>query len=353
LPEAATLGDSLAERMARLIETDGPVPVSTYMARANAYYYATRDPLGAAGDFVTAPEISQMFGELIGVWLTDLWTRSGKPAGARYVELGPGRGTLAVDALRAMRAAGLEPAVELVETSPVLREAQASRLPQARWHDHPDELPGEGPIMIVANEFFDALPVRQFVASGQGWHERLVDHRDGRFVPIAGSPVAGLTIPDSLRALESGSIVESSPVSAAIFGALAARIAHRGGAMLVIDYGHARSAAGDTLQAVRAHRFADPWEAPGERDLTAHVDFEALGDAARHEGVTLFGPIGQGSWLRALGIEARAAALSRAAPDRSHEIAEALERLTAAARMGELFKVMALVASGWAEPVGF
>jgi SAM-dependent MidA family methyltransferase len=162
---------SLADRLRRLIAAQGPIPVSDYMALANAHYYATRDPLGASGDFVTAPEISQMFGELIGLALADVWRRAGRPGGARYVELGPGRGTLAADALRAMRSAGLEPPVHFVETSPVLRAAQAERVPGAEWHDDLSTVPDDGPVLVAANEFFDALPVRQLVATGSGWRD--------------------------------------------------------------------------------------------------------------------------------------------------------------------------------------
>jgi SAM-dependent MidA family methyltransferase len=342
----------LEERLARLIRTSGPIPVSHYMAEANAHYYATRDPLGAGGDFTTAPEISQMFGELIGLWLADMWDKAGRPR-ARYVELGPGRGTLAADALRAMRAAGLEPPVELVETSPTLRAAQAERLQGARWHGDLSALPDEAPLLAVANEFFDALPVRQLVATGRGWCERLVDHDGEKFVPGAGSQIPSAAVPPQLRAAPTGTILETSPASAAVVGELARRIAVQGGAALIVDYGHARTAPGDTLQAVEKHGFADPWERPGERDLTAHVDFEGLGDSARAQGVRVFGPVGQGEWLRAMGIDVRAAALAKAAPSRQAEISAARERLVAPEQMGTLFKAMALVAPGWPEPEGF
>jgi len=177
----------LEERLRRRIADHGPMPVADYMAEANAHYYATRDPFGAAGDFVTAPEISQMFGELVGIWLADLWQRAGRPEAAHYVELGPGRGTLAVDALRAMQAAGLAPDIHMVETSPVLRSAQAERLPAASWHDDLSTLPEAGPLLVVANEFFDALPIRQLIATGEGWRERLVACQDTLFLPIVSS----------------------------------------------------------------------------------------------------------------------------------------------------------------------
>ena len=339
---------SIAERLARLIETDGPISVAGYMAEANAAYYASRDPLGAAGDFTTAPEISQMFGELIGAWLADLWTRAGSPAGAHYVELGPGRGTLAADALRAMAAAGLRPPVHLVETSPVLREAQASRLPGARWHDDPDSLPEDGPLLIVANEFFDALPVRQLVRSEDGWRELLVTAEQGTFRRVAG-PIR----PGPATDRSPGTIVETCPAASAIVGGLARRIAAQGGAALIVDYGPARSGTGDTLQSVSGHGFADPWTEPGNRDLTAHVDFEALGAAARREGVTVKGPRTQGEWLVAMGLDLRARALARSAPERAGEIDAARNRLAAPDEMGDLFKVMALVSPDWPEAAGF
>nr|MDP8994280.1 SAM-dependent methyltransferase [Pseudomonadota bacterium] len=196
---------SIADRLARLIDGSGPIPVSTYMAEANAHYYATRDPLGAAGDFTTAPEISQMFGELVGLWLADLWLRAGRPD-AVFVELGPGRGTLAADALRAMRGAGLDPQVHLVEASPLLRQAQAERVPEAVWHGDAAELPEDRPLLLVANEFFDALPVRQLVATERGWHERLVAHAGGAFVPVAGPLIAAPLAPAA-----SGTVIETSP----------------------------------------------------------------------------------------------------------------------------------------------
>jgi NADH dehydrogenase [ubiquinone] 1 alpha subcomplex assembly factor 7 len=336
-----------------MIETSGPICVAEYMALANTHYYASRDPLGAAGDFVTAPEISQMFGELVGLCLADLWDRAGRPAGASYVELGPGRGTLAADALRAMGAAGLTPPVELVETSPVLRKAQAERLPQARWHEDVTSLPDQAPLLVVANEFFDALPTRQLVATASGWHERVVDIEDRRFVPKAGPPVSRHAIPEALRDAPADSVLEISPTAAAVVRLIAQRLVRQGGVALIVDYGHSRTAAGETLQAVRSHGYADPWTEPGERDLSVHVDFEALGTAAAQEGVRVLGPVSQGQWLTALGIDARAAALAEAAPGRAGDIEAARARLVAPEQMGRLFRAMALVAAGWPDPAGF
>jgi NADH dehydrogenase [ubiquinone] 1 alpha subcomplex assembly factor 7 len=339
---------SVPDRLARLIASNGPIPVSTFMAEANAHYYGSRDPLGAAGDFTTAPEISQMFGELLGLWLADLWMRAGRPEDAAYVELGPGRGTLAADALRAMRRADLTPAVHFVETSPKLRAAQAERVPDAIWHGDVATLPTDAPLLIVANEFFDALPVRQLVATKRGWHERLVAHTEAGFVPVPGP-----LIPAPLAPAETGTVVETSPASLGIVRALSQRLAAQGGAALIVDYGHVRSGSGETLQAVSGHAFADPWQEPGSRDLTAHVDFEALVRAAAGEGVQVAGPRPQGEWLSAMGIEQRAAALAGAAPERADEIDAARARLVAPEQMGNLFKALALFAPHWAAPEGF
>jgi NADH dehydrogenase [ubiquinone] 1 alpha subcomplex assembly factor 7 len=344
---------AVADRLARLIDSSGPISVAQYMAEANAHYYATRDPLGVAGDFTTAPEISQMFGELIGLWLADLWSRAGSPADVCYVELGPGRGTLAADALRAMRSAGLGPSVHFVETSSALRAEQAKRVPQASWHDDVGSLPEDAPLLIVANEFFDALPVRQIVATEKGWRERLVAHREGCFLPVAGPPVGAAGVPEQLREAPPGTIMETSPASVSIMRQIADLIARAGGAALIVDYGHVRTSSGETLQAVAMHDYADPWIEPGERDLTAHVDFEALGAAASEYGVRVFGPTEQGRWLEAIGIGLRAEALARAAPERAEEFVAARHRLTSPQEMGTLFKAMALVSPGWPEPAGF
>jgi len=352
-PPCGQGGGTLGDRLQRLIEASGPISVADYMALANAHYYASRDPFGRGGDFTTAPEISQMFGELVGLCLADAWDRAGRPAGAHYVELGPGRGTLAEDALRAMRAAGLEPPVELVETSPLLRRAQAQRVPRARWHDALDSLPSDGPLLVVANEFFDALPARQLVAAPDGWRERRVAVEEDRFVPRAGPPFPAGSLPESVRGAPQGTVVEASPASLGIVRLLAQRLARQGGIALIVDYGHARTSAGETLQAVRNHAYADPWVEPGESDLTVHVDFEALAAAALGEGVRAFGPAPQGVWLGRLGIVERSAALAAAAPRRRIEIEGARDRLTAPEQMGSLFKVLALAAAQWPDPAGF
>lgn len=345
--------DALTAMFARLITGDGPISVAHYMGEANARYYAARDPLGASGDFVTAPEISQMFGELIGLWLADIWHRAGRPPGAAYVELGPGRGTLARDALRAAERVGLEAAVHFVEASPPLRALQRQAIPQARWHDDLAGVPDDGPLLLVANEFLDALPVRQLVTTAQGWRERMVGLADGAFVPVAGNRPMDAAVPAHLRDAPPGTIIETCPGAAAIIGEVAARLARQGGAALLIDYGHGEFRTGSTLQAVRAHRKVDPFANPGEADLTAHVDFATLAAVALAHGARWLGTVEQGAWLRALGIDARAHALVNASPAQAAATLAARERLVAPDQMGALFKVMALAAPDWPDGAGF
>ncbi|MEO6432725.1 MAG: SAM-dependent methyltransferase [Sphingomicrobium sp.] len=309
----------------------GPISVEAYMEACNDYYYATRDPLGASGDFTTAPEISQMFGELIGACLADCWVRAGTLAKAAYAEIGPGRGTLAADALRVLRSAGFAGPVHLVETSPVLRQAQAVAVPDAQWHDAIADLPSV-PLLLVANEFLDALPIRQFVAGME------------RKVTVA----AG-----GLAFTRDGEIVETSPLRDAAVAGIAAHLAAHGGAAILIDYGHASSAAGDTLQAVRGHRFAPLLANPGEQDLTSHVDFEAVTAVARGAGAAVTALATQGQWLERLGIGQRAAALARTSPERSDEVTAALKRLAHPDDMGTLVKVVALHSPDWPVPEGF
>ena len=343
---------TLPDRLARAITLAGPISIAQFMAAANAHYYATRDPLGTTGDFTTAPEISQMFGELLGLALADVWQRAGSPPAA-YVELGPGRGTLAGDALRAMAKAGLAPPAHLVETSPVLRAAQAERLPGATWHDALSTVPEDRPLLVLANEFFDALPIRQLVRTATGWHERLVACQDTLFLPIAGKQVPDGVIPADLRDAEPGAIIETSPASVAVVRALAQRLVAQGGAAILVDYGYQGPAIGETLQAVRGHAYANPFDAPGEQDLTAHVDFATLVAAAAAEGANVRGPVEQGLLLTALGIDARLTALSRTAPDRGEALLAGRNRLVQPDQMGTLFKAVAITAPGWPVPGGF
>jgi len=313
------------------IQAEGPMTVEAYMEACNSYYYATRDPLGVRGDFVTAPEISQMFGEMIGAALADSWMRAGSPADAIYAELGPGRGTLASDALRVLRGAGFNGEVHLVETSPVLREMQEKALPGAHWHESIEDLPAK-PLLLVANEFLDALPVRQFV-----------DSVERRVLFAAG----GLAFD------RDGEIVETSPVRDEAVSAIATCLTAKGGVAFFIDYGHERSHPGDTLQAVRGHRFAPVLTSPGEQDLTCHVDFEAFGRAAQDAGATVTRLVSQGEWLKRLGIETRARSLEQSNPDKADSVHVALNRLIGTEEMGKLFKVIAIHSPAWPAPLGF
>jgi NADH dehydrogenase [ubiquinone] 1 alpha subcomplex assembly factor 7 len=354
---------ALKRDLRNLIATEGPLTVAHYMALCLGHprhgYYTTRDPLGTGGDFTTAPEISQMFGELIGLWVVETWVAMGAPERLRLVELGPGRGTLMVDLLRAAR---LVPAflaavdVHLIETSPVLRARQQSALQAASvpvaWHEGVSDVP-DGPAIVIANEFFDALPVRQFVRTGEGWRERLVGLDDQG--ELAFGLAAGLE-PWLTALAPPGAVLEWPEAALGVMQPLASRVARQGGAALVIDYGYKGPAFDDTLQAVRRHAFADPLAEPGEADLTAHVDFEKLDLAARAGGTRTFRLMTQGDFLRALSIEARTAALkARATPDQSADLNAALKRLTGEGEgdMGALFKVFAFAQPGLAILPGF
>jgi NADH dehydrogenase [ubiquinone] 1 alpha subcomplex assembly factor 7 len=346
--------NALKQEIATTIAHEGPMTLERYMALCLAHprhgYYMTRDPFGAAGDFITAPEISQMFGELLGVWTNEAWRLSGSPNPARLVELGPGRGTLMSDVLRVARIAPpfLEAiSVHLVEMSPTLRRIQektlASAAKPASWSEDLSNTP-RGPAFILANEFFDALPVRHYVKTVQGWRERLVG------LDAAGDLVFGLShdIEPSLNVpAREGSILEIGAVAQRVMSDIAARLVREGGALLVIDYGYLETTIGDSLQAVAKHSYVDPLADPGEADLTAHVDFAALARAAEAEGARVFGPVTQGQFLRQLGIERRAQTLTKkATPDQAQAIADALDRLTGDRdprhQMGGLFKVMAV-----------
>ncbi len=321
---------TLEEQLKARIAAEGPIGVDEFMAAANAHYYATRDPLGAAGDFITAPEIHQMFGELVGAALADAWTRSGRPPNTVYAELGPGRGTLANDAVRVLRRAGFEGEVHFVETSPALRAAQGKLLPEAQFHNAIEDLPAVS-LLLVANEFFDALPVKQWI----GEEERRVTHDGSAFAFTVEGPVR-----------------ETSPARETAARMLASHLSAHGGGAIVIDYGYADGEQGDTLQAVRSHRFADPLKAPGEQDLTAHVDFAALAEAARRGGARPSRVASQGTWLEMIGIGARAMALAAKNPQDTDRIAAARRRLCDEEEMGRLFKVLALVGKDWPEVAG-
>jgi len=342
-----------AHIIADKIDREGPISLGEYMAIANAHYYASKDPLGEEGDFVTAPEISQMFGEIVGVWLADLWLRKGSPGHCHYVELGPGRGTLAHDALRSMGKFGCRPVVHFVETSPVLKTRQAQLHPKAIWHDDISTLPDDGPLLIVANEFFDALPVEQYVATSGGWRRQMVARDRSKFVATPSIETAAEQISGSASGFPDGTILERSPASVEVAGDLGNRLAKQGGTLLIIDYGYARPGTGSTLQAVKDHMPISPFDCPGASDLTAHVDFHTLANIARTRMLSVHGPTQQGQWLKSLGIDQRAAALIAASPKQADAIRAAHQRLTHPEEMGCLFQVMATTAIDWPQPEGF
>jgi SAM-dependent MidA family methyltransferase len=348
---------SLAARIADRIRSGGPMSVAEYMHvclhdPADGYY-ATRPALGAQGDFITAPLVSQMFGELIGLWMVELWRQMGRPSPFRLVELGPGDGTLMSDLLRAAgRAQGFREASEvwLVEPSRPLRRLQENRLgPALRQVDRLDEIPGGAPWLLVANEVLDCLPARQWERREGAWMERRVGLEGERLVLGLAPAPPSIAAPDTAP---EGAVFEHSPAQEALASDLAARIAGDGGAALLVDYGRAEPGLGDPFQAVRGHRREDPLEHPGEADLTVHADFPSVLVAARREGIETAGPRGQGRFLRALGLEARADALVRARPDDAPRIRRQIERLAAPEQMGELFLVAALHSPGL-QPPGF
>ncbi len=349
--EAGAVATPLARLIAAQIRASGPLRLDDYMQLCLLHpdhgYYATRDPFGASGDFTTAPEISQMFGEMIGLALAQAWLDQGRPAPFTLAEIGPGRGTLMADILRAVKnVPGMIAAAEvvLIEASPHLREVQLARLGAGRIRhlDHVDQLP-ERPLFLVANEFFDALPIRQFQRVEHGWAERIIA------LDPEGRLAMGLAAPQPGEAAPLGEIREICPMAPPIAAAMASRIARHGGAAILIDYGnwHGR---GDSFQALRGHRPVDPLAHPGEADLTAHVDFAPLAFAAQAAGARVSRLRGQGGWLLDLGIAARAARL-QAAGDQGAQLA--LSRLTAEAQMGHLFKVLALWAPHAPPPPGF
>lgn len=349
LPDGKTAAHLLAER----IDKSGPIPLGEYMAVANSAYYAGKDPFGEDGDFITAPEISQMFGELVGIWLSDMWLRAGQPGTCSYVELGPGRGTLANDALRVMQKFDCTPDVHFVETSPVLKTGQAALHPEATWHDTIESLPETGPLLIVANEFFDALPVEQFVLTETGWRTQMVARDRSKFIAIPGDQPIESPVIRSTSQFPVGTILESSPESIRLLGEIASRLALQGGALLVIDYGYDKPGTGSTLQAVKDHMPVSPFDSPGNSDLTAHVDFLTLANVARTRLLSVHGPSEQGQWLKSLGIDQRAKALVAAQSDEEENIKAALHRLTHVDEMGRLFRVMAATSMNWPEPEGF
>ncbi len=342
----------LAQQLIARLKQTGPITIAEYMTECLLHprhgYYTTRDPLGRAGDFITAPEISQMFGELVGLSLVQAWLEQGAPSDAILVELGPGRGTLMADALRAMAAVpGTRLRPHLVEASPVLRDVQAATLAghDPVWHDHVADLP-DAPIFLVANEFFDALPIRQFLRTGSGWAERQVGLDGDSLCFGLAEPAPRADLAARMATTQDGDMVETCAPARPIMADIAARIAARGGAALIVDYGHL-GGTGDSFQAVRGHQKEHPLANPGQADLTAQVDFAPLIQTARAAGCVATGPVPQGVFLERLGITPRAQALARnlqgAALD-THIAAH--RRLTHPAEMGSLFQVVGLTPVG-------
>ena len=360
----------LADLLRRRIAREGPISLSDFMAAAmmdpEEGYYTTHDPFGSRGDFVTAPEVSQMFGELIGLWAVAQWQAIGMPRPFALIELGPGRGTLMADALRAARVSppfleALE--LRLVEASPTLEGLQRERIGSAgpdvsaTWHRSLGNVPDE-PMILIANEFFDALPIKQFQMTDRGWAERLVglaaNSEDFTFVLGPPSPLNALRLPEGLRQAVPGDKAEVSSAAMAAAAEIGRRLADSPGAALIIDYGQPQSTHAWTLQAVSKHRGQDPLLDPGEADLTAYVDFETIATSAREAGAETFGPIGQGPFLKALGIDARAERLAQTAlPEQRKAIDSALKRLIGHEEMGTHFKVLALTHRGAEAPAGF
>lgn len=358
--------NALGQRIAALIAAQGPISIAEFMTIAlhdpQAGYYATRDPFGVAGDFITAPEISQMFGEFLGLWCVQVWHDQGKPARKRVVELGPGRGTLIADALRAARVApefleGLE--IVLVEASPTLRAIQRENLKtwddRIRWTTQFDDSFSDQPLFLLANEFFDALPIRQYVKSVRGWSERMVTVDANGALDFALSPVpaADFTIPPDREFAPDGGVYEISPSSLALVEEIARIVGDQGGGALIVDYGYDTPGFGETLQAVAEHEFAAVLADLGEGDLSAHVDFLALAARARSAGAEVYGPTGQGDFLEDLGLVHRAEQLCIKNPNSAEDIRRAVARLVTPEEMGTLFKALAIVPKNAPKPPGF
>ena len=363
--------NQLKQHLISLIDLQGPIPLSLYMAEALGNpehgYYMKQDPFGTTGDFTTAPEISQMFGEVIGLWFANNWLNMGSPSKIYLVEVGPGRGTLMVDMLRAMKIVpGLldSLSLHLVEMSPALRKIQSEKISPyltPSWHDRLGDMlqmATDAPLFLVGNEFFDALPIRQFQKGKKGWHERLVgldtSRENLRFVLSPEPVMTPDLIPEALIRADEGAIAEVCSAAENIARDIAGHLKDYGGAALFIDYGHDRDGTGDTFQALEKHEYVDVFEKPGDADLTAHVNFQRLKQCAEAAGGRVLGPTSQGNFLTAIGIEQRARSLLiKASEQQKTDIMSAVKRLVSPDEMGALFKVMAITDPGLPEPAGF
>jgi NADH dehydrogenase [ubiquinone] 1 alpha subcomplex assembly factor 7 len=362
-----TTGVSLEAILKDHIARHGPLTIAQYMELALSHpehgYYMRKDPLGVQGDFITAPEISQIFGEVIGAWLAAQWQAMGKPKAA-LIELGPGRGTLMADILRATKQIpGFQQAlsVHLVEMSPALKARQWQKLAgqhhELQWHTSLDELPDK-PWLLVANEFFDALPVRQFLRREDQWQERMVDVAEGKLQFTAAKPQDSKMKKWLDRIAQSAphndDIIEYCEAALSIAGAIGEQVKTHGGVGLIVDYGYTQGTRGDTLQAVRDHHYHDPLLEPGIADLTCHVDFAALREAATASGATAYGPVIQGIFLKNLGAVHRAVMLSQwANPEQKTSIMSGIERIVSIEQMGDLFKALCIAAPSHPKPEGF
>lgn len=348
------------------IRHNGPMDMGTYMELCLGHpehgYYMTRDPFGIDGDFTTAPEVSQLFGEMVGAWLADLWIKMGSPPDILLVECGPGRGTLMADILRATKGVpGFHEAVRifLMEMSPVLRDIQSEKLAiyEPHWIDDLSQLPSAIPVLLVGNEFLDALPVNQLVKDKDGWAQRGVSLGADQSLCLQDIPVDQTVlddIPEGIRTSREEGVFETSHVLNQFVKSVDILLKKQGGVALFADYGHERSAFGETLQCMKSHKFAGLFDTPGLCDITAHVDFENVADHARKDGIAVHGPVTQGMFLKALGIEARAERLWAVANEAQKEsISTGLERLIDTAQMGMLFKVLALCHDPKIRPEGF
>lgn len=354
--------NTLASRIAELIATEGPMSVAQYMALCQfdpkAGSYSARQTIGR--DFITAPEISQTFGEMVGLWIVQAWHDQGRPESPRLVELGPGRGTLMADALRAIMSAApqflLDAEVNLVEASPALAAVQREKLENVaadvEWHERFDEKLTDRPLFLIANEYFDCLPMRQFVKTGRGWCERIVAVANGALsFALAPEPVS--SVPKDHADAPEGGVYEVAASALSLTEEIARTVTANGGGALIIDYGYDGSGSGETLQAIADGKYVDVLEAPGASDISAHVDFIALAQAAIKGGAAIYGPVTQCNFLADLGIGPRAERLMIANPLQSHEIAAAVDRLVNPAEMGALFKVLGIMPAGAAQPPGF
>ncbi|MEP0392813.1 MAG: SAM-dependent methyltransferase [Erythrobacter sp.] len=353
IAEAAERAKNLGQTFRRLIRETGPISLAHYMAESNARYYTSRDPLGEEGDFITAPEVSQMFGELIGLWFADLWVKMGARKHIHYVELGPGRATLSKDALRTAARYDLVPVVHFVETSPALRKIQKEAFPHVIHHDDMSTLPDDAPLLIVGNEFFDALPVHQLIRSANGWHERMVGLDGDDFVFVAGDKPMDAIVPKGWKSASQGTMIETSAAGSTLMSEIATRLKDQGGAALIIDYGPFEARSGSTLQALKSHEKVDVFDYPGQADLTAHVDFEMLKDVSSAKGADVMGVQMQGEWLRQMGIDVRMEALQRQNPSEADKIKRQYDRLVDDGQMGLLFKVLGVCGRRWPDGVGF